>query len=162
MFRPKTSPVNCKGNKNLLLPQTEECDLVVHYHTQVTADLKRPQCNSAVWQIVYHKYLTAGWLLGLFLLRSIRIVSMFGSRTSKFSWSPAKLAVTMFCVFSAVSFADRFIPALTFNKSLHSGSTRDQLVCLGNKPVRSILCYFDIASIFTTPLSTFPVRPSVG
>ena len=50
------------------------------------------------------------------------IVSMFGSRAGTFSWSPAMLVVMMFCVFSAVSFADRFIPALAFNKSLPSGS----------------------------------------
>ena len=54
MFRRKTSPVNFLGNENLRLCQTEECNLVAHYHTQGTADLKRPQCNSVVWQIVYH------------------------------------------------------------------------------------------------------------
>ena len=32
------------------------------------------------------------------------------------------LAVMMFCIFSAVSFADCYIPALAFNKSLPSGS----------------------------------------
>ena len=45
---------------------------------------------------------------------------MFVSRASTFSWGPAMLVV-MFCVFSAVSFADRFIPALAFNKSLPLG-----------------------------------------
>ena len=50
------------------------------------------------------------------------IVSMFGSRAGTFSWSPAMLVVMMFCIFSAVSFSNHFIPALAFNKSLPSGS----------------------------------------
>ena len=32
------------------------------------------------------------------------------------------LAVMIFCIFSTVSFADRFIPALAFKKSLPLGS----------------------------------------
>ena len=47
---------------------------------------------------------------------------MFGSPASTFSCSPAVLAVMMFCVFSAVTFEDRFIPALAFNKLFPSGS----------------------------------------
>ena len=58
---------------------------------QGTSNLKYPQCNSVVWQIVYHKHMV--------------IAS---------SLSPAILAMIMFYVVSAVSFADHFIPAIYY------------------------------------------------
>ena len=59
---------------------------------------------------------------------------MFGSRASTFSWNPAMLVVMMFCVFSVVSFADRFIPALAFNKLLPRDQLRECAGVFGQQP----------------------------
>ena len=89
-------------------------DLVAHYHIQGTVDLKRLRYSWVPG--------TAGWVLHLSLLTFLPIVSTFGSCASTFSLSSAMSVVIKFDHFSAVSFADRFIPALTFNKSLLSES----------------------------------------
>ena len=65
---------------------------------------------------------SAGRLLGLFLQTCLQIVSMFGSCASTFYWSAAIFSCDVVLRFSAVSFADHFIPALAFNRSLLSAS----------------------------------------
>ena len=69
---------------------------------------------------------------------------MSGSRDITFCWIPAMLAVMMFCVFSAVSFADRFIPVFCRSLSTYRINCMFVLVYLGKEPVPSSQYYFTL------------------
>ena len=163
MFCPKTLPLNCSGNENLRLCQTEECDrspiimrkelLAQNVHSVILwyGEL----CIINIWYC---------WMIIEPISSNIPSNSFYVWQSCQYIFLESSCVscddvLRFFCCFFCGSFYSCSWLQWIFTLGISCVSV---LVYLGNKSVRSIQCYFGIASIFTAPLNTFPIRPSVG